>query len=143
MKNLNMGTLKQLEQQLEAKKRLMDEMREMIVRMGKGENRKLPDHWNEMYQAHVAEYKQMHKDFIHYNKQMERKACGCSEEEEKYFLTEVENEKKIIHEYQVELAEYGKIVSKLKKNVQEKEQERDKIISDYQKALKEYETTAP
>ena len=58
-------------------------------------------------------------------------------------MTEVENEKKIIHEYQVELAEYGKIVSKLKKNVQEKEQERDKIISDYQKALKEYETTAP
>ena len=45
-------------------------MREMIVRMGKGENRKLPEHWNEMYQTHVAEYKQMHKDFIHYNAQM-------------------------------------------------------------------------
>ena len=41
------------------------------------------------------------------------------------------------------MAEIGKIVSKLKKAVQEKEQERDKIISDYQKALKEYETTAP
>ena len=35
------------------------------------------------------------------------------------------------------------MIFKLKRNVQDKEQERDRIISDYQKALKEYETTAP
>lgn len=118
-------------------------MREMIVRMGKGENRKLPEHWNEMYQTHVAEYKQMHKDFIHYNTQMERKACGCSQSEEKYFLSEVQTEKKIIQEFKIELVQLERNVAKLKENVQIKEQERDRIISDYQKALKEYETTVP
>ena len=115
----------------------------MILRMGKGENRKLPEHWNEMYQAHVNEYKQMLKDYIHYNTQMERKACGCSDEEEKYFLVEVNREKSIIQEYRSELEEIEKVLGKLKKGVQEKEQERDRIIGDYQKALKEYATTAP
>lgn len=96
-----------------------------------------------MYQVHVAEYKQMHKDFIHYNAQMERKACGCSEQEEAYFLTEVKREKQIIHEYQIELEDLEKVLLRLKKGLLEKEQERDKIISDYQKALKDYATTAP
>ena len=35
VKNLNLGTLQQLEQQLEAKRRLLEEMRDMIIRMGK------------------------------------------------------------------------------------------------------------
>jgi hypothetical protein len=38
--------LKQLEAQLEAKRVLTVEMRDMISRMGKGENRKMPEHWN-------------------------------------------------------------------------------------------------
>ena len=115
----------------------------MILRMGKGENRKMPEHWTEMYEAHVNEYKQMHKDFIHYNTQMERKACGCSEEEEKHFQLEVEREQEIIRDYQKELVEMNTIVIRLKRALQEKEQERDSIIQEYQQALKEYETSAP
>jgi hypothetical protein len=41
------------------------------------------------------------------------------------------------------LVQVDKVVLKLKQGVQEKEEERDRIISDYQKALREYETTAP
>jgi len=43
-----------------------------------------------MYQTHVLEFKQMHKDYIHYNTQMERKACGCTEDQEKNYFIEVE-----------------------------------------------------
>jgi hypothetical protein len=42
-----------------------------------------------MYKEHLEEYKQMLKDYI-YNTQMERKACGCSEQEEKTLLQELE-----------------------------------------------------
>lgn len=49
----------------------------------------------------------------------------------------------IIQEYKTELVQLERNVAKLKESIQIKEQERDKIISDYQKALKEYETTAP
>ena len=85
----------------------------------------------------------MHKDFIHFYSQMERKACGCSEQEESYFLEEVQKEKGIISEYNKEIEELDRVTARLRKLVLDKEQERDKIINEYQKALKEYATTAP
>lgn len=67
-------------------------MRVMIIRMGKNEHRKMPEHWSEMYQTHRIEYKQMLKDYIHYNTQMEKKACGCTEEQEQSYKDEVDVE---------------------------------------------------
>lgn len=52
-----------------------------------------------MYQAHVDEYKQMHRDFIsEYSTQKERKACGCTLEEEKQLKNDVEKENQLIIE---------------------------------------------
>ena len=51
-------------------------MQEMMLRLGKGE-RKMPEHWAEMYQDHLKELKQMMLDYIQ-NEHIERKACGCS-----------------------------------------------------------------
>ena len=136
VKSLNLGTLRQLEQQVEAKRRLLEEMREMMIKMGKNEHRKMPEHWSEMYQTHRLEYKQMHRDFIHYNAQMEKKACGCTEEQERNYKEEVDREKRVIAEQEEELRRVQLIIDRLAASIQDKEAERDRIIAEYQQALK-------
>ena len=82
-----------------------------------------------MYQTHVIEFKQMHKDFIHYNTQMERKACGCTEEQERHYKEEVERERTLIIEHSEELRRVQAIIDRLRLSIQEKELERDRIIA--------------
>jgi predicted RNase H-like nuclease (RuvC/YqgF family) len=96
-----------------------------------------------MYQTHKLEFIQMHKDFVFYNTQMERKACGCTEEQEKNYKYEVEKERKLIRDHEEELRKVQAIIDRLRVSIQEKEAERDRIIAEYQQALKEYATSAP
>jgi hypothetical protein len=56
---------------------------------------------------------------------------------------EVERERKLISDHEEELRQVLAIIDRLRVSIQEKEAERDRIIAEYQLALKEYATSAP
>lgn len=113
-------------------------MQEMMVR----ETRKMPENWNEMYKKHREELKNMYKDFIT-NTRKDSTACGCSEQEEKFMLAEVHKEKKTIANYQEQIDSTKRLIAKLRADISQKELEREKIIEEYQKALRGYTTSLP
>lgn len=80
----------------------MQHMRDMMIRMGHNENRKMSEHWNQIFKKHREEYKQMYVDYI-YNTRLEIKACGCTQQEEKLLKAEVEEERKLVVKYQLQI----------------------------------------
>ena len=78
-----------------------------------------------------------------YNKGIEGKACGCNEQQEIQLLRELEDERNAIVQREKDIIRFTNLIGSLRLSIFEKEQEKAKIIADYQKALKDYQTSAP